>query len=168
MFTGVCLSTGGCLVWGLPALGGPAPRGCLVWGCLLPGDACSGGCLLSGGACSQGVPAPRGGLFPRGAWSGGACSWGMPALRGCLLPGGCLVQGRGACFRGVPAAGGHLLWGVPALGVSAPGRCLVETPLDGHCCGQYTSHWNAFLFFDVLAFAPTFALCEWVSMTLQF
>ena len=58
-----------------------------------------------------------------GAWSRGAWSWG------------CLVSE-----------------GVPGPGVCGPGYvwsrgCLVETsPRDGHCCGQYTSYWNAFLF----------------------
>ena len=66
------------------------------------------------------VPGPGGGL---GAWSRGAWSWG------------CLVSG-----------------GVPGPGVCGPGYvwsrgCLVETsPRDGHCCGQYTPYWNAFLF----------------------
>ena len=54
---------------------------------------------------------------------------GMPGPRGCLVPGGvpgprgCLVPG-GVWSRGVP--GGD--------------------PLDGYCCGQYASYWNAFLF----------------------
>ena len=26
----------------------------------------------------------------------------------------------------------------------------METPPDGHCCGQYASYWNAFLFRDVI------------------
>ena len=47
MFTGVCLSTGGCLVWG-------------GWG-EAPGP---------GGAWSWGVPGP-GGIWPGGIWPGG-------------------------------------------------------------------------------------------------
>ena len=39
-------------------------------------------------------------------------------------PGGCLVPG----------------------GSGPGGGCLVETPLDGYCCGRYASYWNAFLF----------------------
>ena len=46
MLTGVCLSTGGCLV----------PRGAWSWGRLVPGE----GCLVPGGACLVG-----------GVWSGG-------------------------------------------------------------------------------------------------
>ena len=36
MFTGVCLSTGGCLLGGGgPVWGAPSPGGCLLWGCLM-------------------------------------------------------------------------------------------------------------------------------------
>ena len=53
MFTGVCLSTGGCLV-----LGGAWSGGCLVLGgCLVPWGA---------GPCSRGVPASGGVPAPRG------------------------------------------------------------------------------------------------------
>ena len=50
MFTGVCLSTGGCLVWGVPGLGDAWSGGCLVGG--VPGP---------GGAWLGGVPGPGGG-----------------------------------------------------------------------------------------------------------
>ena len=75
MFTGVCLSTGGC-----PVLGGclvqvrgcvPAPGGCLIWGCLIPGGAWSGGvCLVRGGGS---------------AWSRGPLGWAVRILLECIL-----------------------------------------------------------------------------------
>ena len=39
--------------------------------------------------------------------------------------------------------------GVPGPGGSGPGgsaRWRPPSPQDGHCCGRYTSYWNAFLF----------------------
>ena len=42
---------------------------------------------------------------------------------------------------GVPGSGGD----VCTWGVCSQGECLVETPPDSYCCGQYTSYWNAFL-----------------------
>ena len=59
MFTGVCLSTGGCLLLG---------------GCLVQGDRC----LLPGGLVWGWVPAPGGGLV----------SGGVPGLGGWGVPGG--------------------------------------------------------------------------------
>ena len=49
------------------------------------------------------------------------------AIQACLAAGG-----GGACSGG----------GVPGLGG------LLETPLDGYCCGRYASYWNAFLFME--------------------
>ena len=65
VFTGICLSRGGCLLRGAWSRG--------VGVCLLPGG------LVWG----RGVPAPMG----AGLGQGNAWSWG------CLLPGGCLVLG---------------------------------------------------------------------------
>ena len=59
----------------------------------------------------------------------------MPGPGGCLLPGGCLVPG------GVCSKGGAWSRGVPG----GLGGCLVDTPLDGYCCGRYASYCNAFL-----------------------
>ena len=143
MFTGVCLSTGGCYPsmhcrW-YPSM--PCSRS--------PGGgipACSAGgipaCLAAG--VQEGSPGPH----PRGKWRG---SGPGPQPRGKLrgiwsggLLGGVPAPG-GACSRGVPGPRG-----VPALeGACSGGGCLVETPApDGYCCGQYASYWNAFLFLD--------------------
>ena len=77
MFTGVCLSTGGCLVpwgWGAWSRGVPAPGG-----------------LVPRGACSRGV------------WSGGVPGPGeVPAWGGGLVWEGCLVETP----RTATAAGG--------------------------------------------------------------
>ena len=81
MFTGVCLSTGGILDWGVWS------GGYRSWGVPAPG-----GCACSQGVWSQRVPAP-GGSSPRG--------------RGCLLSGGLVPEG---CLVETPttatAAGG--------------------------------------------------------------
>ena len=81
MLTGVCLSTGGCLLWG-----GACSQG--VW---------------------SGVPGP-GGTWSRGLVLGGLV-WGVPGLGGYLVPGGCLVLGGawsqgGAWSWGVLGCGG--------------------------------------------------------------
>ena len=59
-------------------------------------------------------------------------------------PGGCLLLG-GAWSGGVCSREAVCLF----LG----GGCLVETPLDGYCCGRYASYWNAFLF-DLFYYHP--------------
>ena len=49
------------------------------------------------------------------------------------------------------------------LGQTPPGRHLPrQTPSsrDGNWSGQYASYWNAFLFFDIFAFAPAFTWYE--------
>ena len=86
MFTGVCLSTGGCMV---------------------PGGAWSRGCMVPGGVHGpRGVHRPGGCMVPGGSWSRGvhghwgcAWSWGMHGLGGaqsrwrwCIVPGWCLVD----------------------------------------------------------------------------
>ena len=114
VFTGMCLSTGGL----------SAPRG--------------GGCLLWGGACSRGVPTPRG-VCLGGVCLGGVCS------RGCLLR-GVSVLGVSVCSGGVSALGGVC-------------SALRQPPQrDGYCCRQYASYWNAFLF--------TMLLCSLTSLTM--
>ena len=55
---------------------------------------------------------------------------GVPGPGGVPAPGG--VPGPG----GVPPQVVCLLWG----GCLLPGRCPVETPRDGHCCGRYASY----------------------------
>ena len=63
MFTGVCLSTGGCLLRGVPAHGVPAP-----WGVPAPGGV--GSC--SGGGCLVETPqtaTAAGGTYPTGMHS---------------------------------------------------------------------------------------------------
>ena len=76
VFTGVCLSTGGCLV-----LGSLFQGGAWSWG-----GVCSGGAWSWGGVCSQGVPGPGGSAL------GGAWSWGGLLQGGVPGPGGCLVE----------------------------------------------------------------------------
>ena len=62
-----------------------------------------------------GVPAPR----------GGACSWGVPAPRGCLV-GGCLVWGVSGW--GVPGPGGGAWSG--GEGVPVPGGSPLGNPRE--------------------------------------
>ena len=67
---------------------------------------------------------------------------------GCLVPGGSGPGGsgpRGCLLWGVPGPRGCLVLGGLVLG-GCSGGCLMETPLDGYCCGWYASYWNAFLF----------------------
>ena len=67
-------------------------------------------------------------LFTGGGWYPS-----MPCSGGCVLSKHALQRGGG-----VPARGGVcLVWGG-----------LLETPLDGYCCGRYASYWNAFLFME--------------------
>ena len=85
----------------VPAAHWPYSRVCFRGG----GVSAPGGCLLRGAVCSRGGCLLRGCLLP-----GGVC------LGGCLLPGWCLL------WWGVYSGGS-------ALGVSAPGECL----LPGRC-----------------------------------
>ena len=73
---------GGCLLWGVSALGVSAPRGvsapgeCLLWGMSALGGVCSGTSLLR-----KGVSAPRRG--EGSVYSGGVCLlWGLSAPGG--------------------------------------------------------------------------------------
>ena len=127
MLTGVCLSTGGCLLQGVWSRGVPAPGGCLVWAVPAPwglvqvvpalGGACSG-CLV-GGCLLRRVPA-------RGSGLGVPAPGGVPALGGVsvpswsgprgLVPGGCLLQGvpggdppTAAAASGTHPTGMHLV-----------------------------------------------------------
>ena len=43
------------------------------------------------------------------------------------------------------STGGAWSLGGVLPGCASRGVCLVETPLDGYCCGRYASYWNAFL-----------------------
>ena len=81
--------------------------------------------------CSGGVPAPR-----------GVCSRGVCSRRGAWS--GVSARGGGGSAWGV-----YSQWGL-LQGVCSGGGCLVEIPQDGHCCGRYTSYWNAFLLFRFL------------------
>ena len=100
---------------------------------LREGNVFTGVCdSVRGGVC---LPAPRGVSAPGGgSWSqGGLLLWGggLSALGGCLLLGGSAPGGPG-----------------PRGGVCPMGGAWWRPP-DGHCCGRYTSYWNAFLFFHV-------------------
>ena len=69
------------------------------------------------------------------AWQG-MCGWGgmccgMVCMAGKCVTGG--MHGRGASMVGSALHGGHL-W-----------QESVDGRGDGHCSGQYASHWNAFL-----------------------
>ena len=85
--------SGGCLLWGVSALGGVCSWGC-TWSC----GVCtlSGGCTWSwrvsalGGVCSRGVSALGGCVpGPRGVPGlGRVCSRGVPGQRGVSAPGG--------------------------------------------------------------------------------
>ena len=112
---------------------------CPQWSC----KGCFYTCLWF---CSQeGVPAPGGWLLPGGyLLLGGGRSQGVPGPgEGCQVWGSAPGDGvPGPGGGGLPGPGG-LLWGD---GVPGPMGCLVETPRDGYCCGQYTSYWNAFSF----------------------
>ena len=67
--------------------------------------------------------------------------------------------GKGYIFTGVcdsvhgggwsGLVGGAWSRGSGPGGVPGLGGCLVETPQDGYCCGQYASYWNVFLSFTV-------------------
>ena len=100
---------------------------------LREGNVFTGVCdSVRGGVClpvPRGVSAPGGGPGPRGV-----CSCGE---------GGCLL------WEGVCSWGGLLPGGLVREGVSAPWGGAWWRPPDGHCCGRYTSYWNAFLFFHV-------------------
>ena len=122
---GVC--SGGCLLWGVSALGGACSVArCLLWGCLLPGVSALGwgvsaprgvsapGVSALGGVCSGGVSAPG------GVCSGGCLLWGVSALGGVCSVGKCLLCGEVSAPRGV-CSGGCLLLG----GVCSVGRCLL-------------------------------------------
>ena len=93
-----------------------------VWGKIICLQVCvcpQGGCLVPGGAWSRGSLVP-GGSGPRGVPGSGGC---LVPEGGCLILGGLVLGGGGAWSQG----------------------CLVESPPDGYCCGQYASYWNAFL-----------------------
>ena len=90
-----------------------------------------GGCAIPACLAAGGVPGP-------GEW--GLLPGGVPGLGGESAPGG------------VPGRGGLLLGGAWSGGVCSEG-CLVETSLDGYCCGRYASYWNAFLFQHLLVLA---------------
>ena len=47
----------------------------------------------------------------------------------------------------------HSLGRHPPLGKHRPGQTL-PSPADGHCSGQYTSYWNAFLLIILLTCTP--------------
>ena len=70
VFTGVCLSTGGCLIWGCACLVRGVPG--------LRGGSALGGIAWSGVAWSRGVPA-----WSRGAWSGGVLGPGEVGIPAC-------------------------------------------------------------------------------------
>ena len=127
----------------------PTPGGCLLQGVPAPGGACPGGVPALGGACSGcaclGVP---------GQWGLQALTWGC-LLQGVPAPGG--ACSRGCLLQGVPAPGGACL-GVPAWGCLLWGMVCRELPLDGHCCRQYASYWNAFLFSDKFQFHFVFLI----------
>ena len=96
-------------------------------------------CVHRGGG---GIPACLEGGNPAclaaGLWEGGC------AIPACLATG---LQG-GAWSGGVPGPGGSAPGGgVPALGRLVSQHALRQTPprRDSYCCGQYASHWNAFL-----------------------
>ena len=111
----VILFTGGCLVRGVPGLGGSAwgvsgPRGVAgSWGCLVWEDVCLGG-----------------------AWSKGSVWPG-----GCLVLGGCLVRGVSGPGE-VSAPGG---W-YPSMQTPPRSSACWEIRATSK---WYASYWNAFL-----------------------
>ena len=60
-------------------------------------------------------------------WGGGG---GIPA---------CIAGGIPACLAAGGSPGPHL-----GGGVCIPACTEADPPVDGYCCGQYTSYWNAF------------------------
>ena len=112
-----CVGGWGCLLWGVPALGGGAcSGGCLLWGCLLWGR-----CLLLGGGChALGGSAQGRCLVCSGVhWSGGvsAPGWGRWLLRGVPGPGGVC---SGGCLVLLPGLGGD---GIPVCTEADPTLC---------------------------------------------
>ena len=93
MFTGVCLSTGGCGLVG----GGAWSRGCLIWGVSGPwGGVCSWGALVRGVPGLGGLPGPE------------VPGWGMPRPGGSALEGASWRPPDGYCC-GHPT-GMHSCW----------------------------------------------------------
>ena len=82
-----------------------------------------------GGVCwkSQGILSVQKSGNPGLSTGGGG---GIPA---------CIAGGIPACLAAGGSPGPHL-----GRGVCIPACTEADPPVDGYCCGQYTSYWNAF------------------------
>ena len=84
-------------------------------------------------------------LFTGGCYPSMHCRWylSMPCSRGAVLSS--MLCSGGPARRGLPGLGGAWSGGCLVWGVCSQGDAWWRPP-DSHCCGQYASYWNAFLF----------------------